>query len=282
MAQKTCFIISTIGEEGSNERKSADEKYDLVFLPILKELGYEVTRADKIGTPGSISYDIVNHIISSNLVIADVSDVNPNVFYELAIRNAVNKPVIVIRSPTQRLPFDIIDKRAISLDMKDARLWTKGKDILKQQIVEAEKDPKLASKSILSDFSFQIDADKKISPDTEMNLQLKDMKAEMRRLNKQISQIKNTGLYDSDSNIDDIIDDFRNSTAHQEVSRLQLFIDVLRSLEGDRKMPVEEKIFVKELIKTSKFTEEEARNFIRRMLREATIYESKPGYYNRI
>jgi replicative DNA helicase Mcm len=69
---------------------------------------------------------------------------------------------------------------------------------------------------------------------------------------------------------------------HSEVSKLQLFMDVLKSLEGDSKTPVEEKLFVKELAKTNKFTEEEARNFIRRMLREASIYESKPGHYNRV
>ncbi len=69
---------------------------------------------------------------------------------------------------------------------------------------------------------------------------------------------------------------------HSEVSKLQLFMDVLRSLEGDSKTAVEEKLFVKELAKTGKFTEEEARNFIRRMLREASIYESKPGHYNRV
>jgi replicative DNA helicase Mcm len=69
---------------------------------------------------------------------------------------------------------------------------------------------------------------------------------------------------------------------HSEVSKLQLFMDVLKSLEGDSKTPVEEKLFVKELTKTGKFTEEEARNFVRRMLREASIYESKPGHYNRV
>ena len=37
-----------------------------------------------------------------------------------------------------------------------------------------------------------------------------------------------------------------------------------------------------ELEKTEKFSEEEARNYIRRMLREASIYESKPGHYNRV
>jgi len=67
-----------------------------------------------------------------------------------------------------------------------------------------------------------------------------------------------------------------------EVSKMQLFMDVLKGLEGDNKMPVEEKAFVKELEKTEKFSEEEARNYIRRMLREASIYESKPGHYNRV
>lgn len=67
-----------------------------------------------------------------------------------------------------------------------------------------------------------------------------------------------------------------------EVSKMQLFMDVLKSLEGDNKVAVEERAFVKELEKTQKFTEEEARNYIRRMLREASIYESKPGHYNRV
>ena len=67
-----------------------------------------------------------------------------------------------------------------------------------------------------------------------------------------------------------------------EVSKMQLFMDVLKSMEGDNKVAVEERSFVKELQKTEKFTEEEARNYIRRMLREASIYESKPGHYNRV
>ncbi len=70
--------------------------------------------------------------------------------------------------------------------------------------------------------------------------------------------------------------------AHSEVSKMQLFMDVLKSLEGENKGPVEEKLFITELVKSGKFTEEEARNYIRRMLREASIYESRPGHYNRV
>ncbi|KAG0511871.1 MAG: DNA replication helicase protein MCM [Nitrosopumilales archaeon] len=70
--------------------------------------------------------------------------------------------------------------------------------------------------------------------------------------------------------------------AHSEISKMQLFMDVLKSLEGENKTAVEEKLFTQELMKTGKFTEEEARNYIRKMLREASIYESKPGHYNRV
>ena len=67
-----------------------------------------------------------------------------------------------------------------------------------------------------------------------------------------------------------------------EVSKMQLFMDVLKGLEGDNKVSVEEKTFIQELEKSEKFTQDEARNYIRRMLREASIYESKPGHYNRV
>ena len=67
-----------------------------------------------------------------------------------------------------------------------------------------------------------------------------------------------------------------------EVSKIQLFMDILKALEGDTRSPVEEKEFVDELVKTDKFTEEEARDYIRKMLREASIYESRPGHYNHV
>ena len=65
-----------------------------------------------------------------------------------------------------------------------------------------------------------------------------------------------------------------------EVSKMQLFMDVMKSLEGEHKTPVEEKQLVEELVKTEKYTDEEAKNFIRKMARDSSIYESKPGHYN--
>jgi len=68
-----------------------------------------------------------------------------------------------------------------------------------------------------------------------------------------------------------------------EVSKLSTFMDTLKSLEGEPKNPVPEQEFVDELIKSEKFKDEdEARRYIRKLINEASIYESTPGHYNTV
>jgi len=68
-----------------------------------------------------------------------------------------------------------------------------------------------------------------------------------------------------------------------EVSKLSTFMDTLKSLEGEPKNPVPEQEFVDELVKSEKFKDEdEARRYIRKLINEASIYESTPGHYNTV
>ncbi len=66
-----------------------------------------------------------------------------------------------------------------------------------------------------------------------------------------------------------------------ERSKLQLFFDVFNALSGTEKNPVEEKALITELVKSGKFTEEEAKTFITKANRNGTIYEVKSGFYKR-
>ena len=91
---KTCFVISQIGEENSTQRLEADKVLKYVIKPSLEELGYKVVRADESTEAGSISKSVIQSVIESDLVIADLTNHNPNVFYELAIRHAIAKPFI--------------------------------------------------------------------------------------------------------------------------------------------------------------------------------------------
>jgi len=72
-------------------------------------------------------------------------------------------------------------------------------------------------------------------------------------------------------------------TQHQDnLNKMQIFMDILKTLEGPLKLPVRETTFAYALVTNDTFTNDEVRQYIRRMLREASIYESKPGHYNRV
>ena len=65
-------------------------------------------------------------------------------------------------------------------------------------------------------------------------------------------------------------------------SNLQLFLNILKSLEGEDKQPVPSHHLIDAMIKSGKFSEDETDTYIQRILNEAKIYESRPGYYNRV
>lgn len=113
---KVCFMITPIGEEGTDTRKNADEVMNYIVSPACKKFGYSVIRADKMANSGLITKAIIEQIISADLVIADLTDSNPNVFYELAIRHSYRKPAIQIIKGKNKIPFDVANIRTISYD----------------------------------------------------------------------------------------------------------------------------------------------------------------------
>ena len=113
--EKKCFVIGTIGAEGSPERTDADWLLDGIVKPALEPdpFNYDVQRADQIAEPGSITDQIIGAVIEADLVVADLTGANPNAFYELAIRHMEQKAVIHMAQKDQSLPFDIRDYRAV-------------------------------------------------------------------------------------------------------------------------------------------------------------------------
>ena len=64
-----------------------------------------------------------------------------------------------------------------------------------------------------------------------------------------------------------------------ETSKLKTFTDVFNGLSGEDKNDVEEKNFIYELVKSGKFTEDEAKEFIRKAMQNGQIYERRAGFY---
>ena len=117
--RKPCFVISPIGEAGSEVRKRADQVLKHVIEPAVAACGFDAIRADKMSEPGMITSQVIQHIVDDPLVVADLTGSNPNVFYELAIRHAIRKPLVQVIQKGDKIPFDVAGMRTIPVDHKD-------------------------------------------------------------------------------------------------------------------------------------------------------------------
>lgn len=116
---RVCFYITPIGTVDSVERKHSDLFLSSLVQPALEELGLTVVRADQIGEPGMITTQIFEYLKRSKLAIADLSYLNPNVFYEVALRHALRLPVVQLIRKADRLPFDVNQSRTLIFDTTD-------------------------------------------------------------------------------------------------------------------------------------------------------------------
>jgi len=136
---KRLFIIAPIGSEESDTRIRLEKLQKYIVEPSCEKFGYICERADQLPRAGTITTHIIECLMEYELVIADLSDLNPNVFYELAVRHAVNKPVILIAEKGTKIPFDISHERVIfySTDVEDSY---KAQEMLHRLIENVESD----------------------------------------------------------------------------------------------------------------------------------------------
>ena len=90
-----------------------DELFQEVIRPVCAEIGIEANRASDIYRPGVILQDIIQGLAESDVIIAEITPTNPNVFYELGYAHALHKPVIVLAERGTTLPFDVSGYRVI-------------------------------------------------------------------------------------------------------------------------------------------------------------------------
>jgi hypothetical protein len=120
-AKPLCFVVGPIGKDGTPERKHADLLLNAVIKHTLtaEEFGYRVKRGDEDSDPGMIGDRMISDVINAELVIADLTDLNPNAFYELGIRHSTEKPTIHVARSGTALPFDTVTHRTILVDLTD-------------------------------------------------------------------------------------------------------------------------------------------------------------------
>jgi hypothetical protein len=115
--EKKCFVICPIGEPSSPERDWSDDIYHNLISPIASEFNYVARRSIDDSRPGEITTNLVADIIEADLVVADLTFHNANVFYELAIRHAQARPYIHIAKRGTKIPFDVHAHNTVMIEV---------------------------------------------------------------------------------------------------------------------------------------------------------------------
>lgn len=124
MTKKKCFVISPIGEKDTETRKNADDLLEFILEPALERYDFEVIRADRIAKPTEITDDILALVREAELCIVDLTENNPNVFYECGRRHEQGKPCIQLVRRGEAIPFDVAGIRTIEYDLSSLRTAT--------------------------------------------------------------------------------------------------------------------------------------------------------------
>lgn len=127
-----------------------DAVYERLIVPGLQDAGYSVSRADKTLDQRNILKDIIHNIRRADLIVADITTRNANVFYELGVAHTLPKPVVMIIQDVEEIPFDLHSYRVIKYSVR----IDKSEDLTKElrRIGQAHIEGKVTFENPVVDF----------------------------------------------------------------------------------------------------------------------------------
>ena len=130
----TCFVMMPFGPW-------MDAYYREIYVPAIREAGLEPVRADELFSTGSVIEQIWEQISRAKVLLADLTGKNANVFYELGLAHAANKPVVFTTGALEDVPFDLRHLRIALYDIRDPAWGEKLKSSLAVYLKAAKADP---------------------------------------------------------------------------------------------------------------------------------------------
>jgi len=143
----TCFVMMPFGEW-------FDKYYQEIFVPAIKEAGFEPVRADELFSTGTVVEQIWEQIRKARVLLADLSDRNANVFYELGLAHAAIKPVVFVAPQVDDVPFDLRHLRVILYDIREPYWADQLRERITDYLRNAQKEP---DKSIPHPFRTEVE-----------------------------------------------------------------------------------------------------------------------------
>ncbi|MBW5458507.1 MAG: hypothetical protein E7C05_17190 [Clostridium botulinum] len=104
---RECFVIMPIGDKEGYSKGHFKRVYEDIFKPAIEKAGFKAYRADDNNASHLIQLDIIKRIIEAPMAICDLSTRNPNVLFELGVRQAFDKPVVLVQEVGTEKIFDI-------------------------------------------------------------------------------------------------------------------------------------------------------------------------------
>ena len=194
--KEKCFVIMPIGELDTYPQDHFKQVYEDLLCPAIKEAGYEPKRADEDKSSSMIQVSIIRDIVESPMAICDLSTRNPNVLFELGVRQAFDLPVVLVQEKDTPRIFDIS-----TINTVDYRKNLIYREVMedREKIVDAIKETKDNKKGINSIIKLlnlgkaQINETNSLSENEETNLLLYSLLKRFDKLENELalSQIEN-------------------------------------------------------------------------------------------
>lgn len=113
--QKLCFVLMPFSDR-------LKDVYDEAIRPACLKAGFDSLRVDELKGAFNINRKIIENIFSSDAIIADLTEWNPNVFYEMGVAHAIDNKTIMIAQRGGKLPFDVSGYNCVMYDHTEAGL----------------------------------------------------------------------------------------------------------------------------------------------------------------
>lgn len=137
-ASATCFVMQPFAAPFG-------DYYEKLYKPAIEKAGLGPVRADAdiFGT-GKIMDQVWRGINAAQVLVAELTSRNPNVFYELGMAHALEKPVVLVSSNEEDVPFDLHHIRVIYYDKSDPFWGSKLIEKVAENILSAIRNPEEA------------------------------------------------------------------------------------------------------------------------------------------
>ena len=230
--KEKCFVIMPISDPSNYEKGHFRKIYEQIFIPAIEKAGFYPHRVDEDMSSHFIQMSIIKELIEAPLVLCDLSTRNPNVLYELGIRHAFNKPVVLVQESDTERVFDISVFNTV--DYRSSRFFdevVEDQDKIAEAITATyNNEPNYSMTQIVDVVSAQASR-VEISREDRTAILLSSMQNELYAISAHLNSLESR----NNSNADYVVSQVTTCRGYiqENNNRLISYNDTLRNIESD-------------------------------------------------